>query len=133
VLFSLPDRAIAEWFPNGFLHKHLAYVEWFSPFPKNPDPNHELFKMAQSFKNGQRYASIVPVNDIYQSVHLFLGFFKGIVRATSDNKNKQKAKGKPQRYIVNICMYTPKGKPQRTLPTTLLNLYTVRTMAVRAQ
>jgi hypothetical protein len=70
----LPDKAIAEWFPNGFPHTYLAYVEWFSPFPKYPDPNHQLFKIARSFKDEQRYASIIPVKNICRSVHLFPSF-----------------------------------------------------------
>jgi len=85
VVFSLPDRAIAEWFPNGFPHKHLAYVEWFSPFPTNSDPNHQLFKIARSFKNGQRYASIIPINNIRRSMHLFPSFGAIVPRNWTSN------------------------------------------------
>ena len=72
VIFSLPEKALAEWFSSGnFPHEYLAYVEWFSAFSQNPEPNHELFKISRSFKNEQRLASIIPVNNIRQSIHLF--------------------------------------------------------------
>jgi hypothetical protein len=50
---------------------HLAYVEWFSNIPASPDPNHLMYKVSRLLRNGRRHASIIPVDTILGSVHLF--------------------------------------------------------------
>ncbi|KAF8487819.1 hypothetical protein F5888DRAFT_1796512 [Russula emetica] len=75
VVFSLPENVIAELFPLGMvLPKHLAYVEWFSSIPRAPDPNHLLYKIKRSMKDGMRLASVIPVANIRRSAHLFPDF-----------------------------------------------------------
>lgn len=76
VIFSLNDTIIKEWFPFGTtLPKHLAYLEWFTAFPREPDENHGLYKISRAYHpDGQRLACIVPVSDIYCSVHLLPKF-----------------------------------------------------------
>ena len=39
-----------------------------------PDPNHLLYKIKRSMKDGARKASVIPVANICQSAHLFLDF-----------------------------------------------------------
>jgi len=51
--------------------KHLAYVEWFCPFPKDPDPYYNMFKITRSIKEGKRVSSIIPVAHIMRSIHLY--------------------------------------------------------------
>ncbi|KAJ7826125.1 hypothetical protein B0H14DRAFT_3725210 [Mycena olivaceomarginata] len=53
--------------------KHLAYVEWFSPFT-NPEPDHLMYRINRSVKDGERLVSIVPVGNIRRSVHLLPKF-----------------------------------------------------------
>lgn len=50
--------------------QHLAYVEWFTPFQPNPEPNIGLYKVSRSMQDGARIASVVPVTRIVQSIHL---------------------------------------------------------------
>ena len=53
VVFSLPDKVIAELLPPHIIPpKHLAYVKRFSPFPRASDPNHLLYKIKRSMKDG---------------------------------------------------------------------------------
>jgi hypothetical protein len=75
VVFSLLKKVIAELFPSGMvLPQPLAYVEWFSLIPRAPGPNHLLYKIKHSMKDGIRSASIIPVANIRRSAHLFLDF-----------------------------------------------------------
>ncbi|KAI0245036.1 hypothetical protein BJV78DRAFT_1142163, partial [Lactifluus subvellereus] len=52
----------------------LAYVEWFFSLPRVPDPNHLLYKIKRSMKDGMQLASVIPVANIHQSTHLFPEF-----------------------------------------------------------
>ncbi|KAJ7306652.1 hypothetical protein DFH08DRAFT_720691, partial [Mycena albidolilacea] len=51
----------------------LAYVEWFSPFT-TPEPDHLMYKVIRSLKDGERLVSIVPVGNIRRSVHFLPKF-----------------------------------------------------------
>jgi hypothetical protein len=55
--------------------QHLAYVEWYSPLPNNPERNHLLYKVSpQKEPDGSHICSIIPVANIRRSVHLFPKF-----------------------------------------------------------
>lgn len=72
VVFEIPNRVVKEVFTaNTPPPKYLAYVEWFSPIPVTRGPNHLLYKVTRLTRNGRRCASIIPVNTILHSVHLF--------------------------------------------------------------
>jgi len=49
----------------------LPYIEWFNPIPPMPDSNHGMYKVSRSLTGGRRRASIIPVDSIVSSVHLF--------------------------------------------------------------
>ena len=50
--------------------RHLAYVEWFSPFAQRPDPESRQFSVSRSYDGPDRLCSIVDVRRIVRSVHL---------------------------------------------------------------
>jgi hypothetical protein len=50
--------------------EHLAYVEWFTPFRAEPEPNSKMYKVTRALQGNSRLASIVPVSRIGQSLHL---------------------------------------------------------------
>src|SRR5215472_16277493 len=75
VIFKFPDTAIAHLFPpHRRPPEHLAYVEWFSPFPRTLAPNHHLYKLTHSIRNGECLASILPVQSLRRSIHLIPEF-----------------------------------------------------------
>lgn len=72
----MPEKTIDQLFPsNAIIPKYLAYVEWFSN-PGAPDPNHLLYKIKRStsMADGTRLASIILVDNIRRSAHLFPDF-----------------------------------------------------------
>lgn len=56
------------------LPNHLAYVEWFTPLPATTDSVNQLYKVSRVIRNGERHASVIPVEMILCSVHLFPRF-----------------------------------------------------------
>jgi hypothetical protein len=76
VVFQLPSKILPLLFPSSeaTLPTHLAYVEWFTPIPTTPDSNSGLYKVSRLLRNGRRVASVIPVDTIISSVHLFPRF-----------------------------------------------------------
>ncbi|KAI0827915.1 hypothetical protein BC628DRAFT_1534661, partial [Trametes gibbosa] len=83
VVFKIPGSAMYTLFPNRAVARpeHLAYVEWFTPFPPTPHPDHGLYKISRSLRRGDRIASIVPVQNIARSCHLLPDFGAAAPRA----------------------------------------------------
>ena len=74
VVFQLPARTIRILFPNRPPPQHLAYVEWFSPFPRAPEAASGMYRISRAYGTdypGQRLASIVPAQALERSVQLF--------------------------------------------------------------
>jgi hypothetical protein len=75
VIFSLPSRVQNALFPpNVMPYKHLAYIDWFTKFPENPDSHHLMYKIFPLLRQSERIASIVPLSRILCSIHLFPKF-----------------------------------------------------------
>ncbi|KAG1804353.1 hypothetical protein EV424DRAFT_1330672 [Suillus variegatus] len=75
VIFTIPEKHHASLFPSHIsIPKHLAYVEWFSPFTGTSERNHGMRKVSRSYENGEQLVSIIPVKDIRRSVHLIPKF-----------------------------------------------------------
>ena len=70
VVFQVPSCVIQNVFPNSNSPSYLAYVEWFTPLPQSPDPNHLMYKVSRLTDGGHRHSSIIPVESIISSVHL---------------------------------------------------------------
>ncbi|KAJ7782081.1 hypothetical protein B0H14DRAFT_3585698 [Mycena olivaceomarginata] len=69
VVFSLPPRLAATVLPAG-----LDPAQWFSSFKSQPEPYHLMYKVSRTIKNGDRWASIIPVDNIRRSIHLLPKF-----------------------------------------------------------
>ncbi|KAG1869020.1 hypothetical protein DFJ58DRAFT_857358 [Suillus subalutaceus] len=79
------DTALVSLGPSFRVPKHLAYIEWFTPFPSAPDRHSGLYKLLRSFRGGEKLASIVPLANILRSVHLIPNFGAVVPREwTSD-------------------------------------------------
>ncbi|KAG1874323.1 hypothetical protein F4604DRAFT_1880851 [Suillus subluteus] len=74
-IFSIRERDAQFLFPPTHQPpKHLAYIEWFKPFPSTPDSRHGMYKINRLVHSGERVASIIPVSNIVRSVHLIPKF-----------------------------------------------------------
>lgn len=78
VVFKLPERALPALFPAlpaaSRPRGHLAYIEWFTDFPASPHPDHGLYRIKRSLRNGARLGSIIPVEKLERSCHLYPDF-----------------------------------------------------------
>ena len=71
VVFCISCEAAHHLFPHTInVPKHLAYVEWFTPFWAMPDANYSLYKISCSMMGNSHMSSIVPIHNIVQSIHL---------------------------------------------------------------
>jgi hypothetical protein len=77
-VFSMPPKTHQRIFPGGITPIHLVYVEWYTRFPRNPEPNHLMYKISierdRSSASGHGIGSIIPLSDVVRSVHLFPAF-----------------------------------------------------------
>lgn len=80
VVFQVPEIAVSGLFTQSPPPTYLAYVEWFTPFPPEPEPNHLMYRISRSYKSRRRFASVVPITAIKRSVHLFPQFGPTIPR-----------------------------------------------------
>jgi Plavaka transposase len=80
VVFKIPEKAVDLVFPSADISppNHLAYVEWFTPIPATPDRASHMYKISRMFHGGMQRASIIPVEMILCSVHLFPWFGQNI-------------------------------------------------------
>ncbi|KAI0057420.1 hypothetical protein BV25DRAFT_1812409 [Artomyces pyxidatus] len=88
VIFSLSQRALDAVFPGDpNPPRRLAYIEWFSRFPRLPDAHHRMYRIKRSRNRDlERVAAVVPVDAIRRSVHLFPKFGPGVPEGwTSSN------------------------------------------------
>ncbi|KAM6497273.1 hypothetical protein JOM56_007746, partial [Amanita muscaria] len=71
VVFSIGPMALKHLFGDqNQPPQHLAYVEWFTAFRASPEPDSKLYKVERSYQGNDHLASIVPVTNITQSIHL---------------------------------------------------------------
>ena len=68
-VFKLPASACGRF--GTLQSKHLAYIEWFSPFTHMPEPHHGLRKVSRELSSSLRESEIIEVSRIRQSIHLF--------------------------------------------------------------
>jgi hypothetical protein len=72
VIFSIRPSSLPT---DVQVPKHLAFIQLFSPFPAQPDPNHGMYWIKPCIDdNGQRTCVILPLTTIERSIHLFPKF-----------------------------------------------------------
>ncbi|KAJ7117694.1 hypothetical protein C8R44DRAFT_832357 [Mycena epipterygia] len=92
VIFSIPEKYSRKVFNAGIIvPKYLVYVEWFTAFKQQPEPNHLMYKISRvQDRNGDRMASIIPIDNIRRSVHLFPRFGRVALREWSSSNVLEK-------------------------------------------
>jgi hypothetical protein len=74
-IVSFTSSQLSTWFgENPPQSRHFAYIDWFTKFPAQPDPNHGLYKVSLLRRNQEQQSSMVPIGNIWQSVHLLPAF-----------------------------------------------------------
>ncbi|KAF8958080.1 hypothetical protein BDZ97DRAFT_1906593 [Flammula alnicola] len=74
-IFSLPPSASERWFPHGLPLKHLAYVEWYTPFRRSSfEPNSKMYRVSPLMSGGAQKVSVIPISLIRESIQLFPKF-----------------------------------------------------------
>ena len=74
VIFSLPKN-VTLFSATTYVPSYLAYVEWFTPFESNTDSSHHLYDIERAIDdNGNPCASVISLNNISRSIHLFPHF-----------------------------------------------------------
>ncbi|KAI0058658.1 hypothetical protein BV25DRAFT_1871945 [Artomyces pyxidatus] len=79
ILFDLPDHLREGDLRNA--NKTFAYVEWFTKMA-TPGKDIRMFKVSPSTRQHRRRASIIPVDQILQSCHLFPAFPRSLKHST---------------------------------------------------
>ncbi|KAJ6609589.1 hypothetical protein B0H10DRAFT_2166296 [Mycena sp. CBHHK59/15] len=76
VVFSFPEKSIRKIFKAGItVPKYLVYVEWFTAFKSQPEDNHLMYKISHAENRyGDRMSSIISIDHVRRSVHLFPKF-----------------------------------------------------------
>ena len=87
VIFTIPESAASTLFLDGICpKKYLAYVEWFTDFPDTLNNDTRSYKLHREIQDQQQLASVIPVYNICQSIHLYPQFGKTVPGEwTSDN------------------------------------------------
>ncbi|TBU58884.1 hypothetical protein BD310DRAFT_850215 [Dichomitus squalens] len=71
LIFRLPSKACRQLFPNVVSPGPLAYIEWFTAFTR-PDSVHGMYKVSRCRNDrDELLASVVEVDTIRRSCHLF--------------------------------------------------------------
>ena len=74
VVFKIREKDMAVLFLlTARWPDNLAYVKWFMPF-RQMDPNTKLYQISRSVRQGRRLASMIDVERICHSCHLFPNF-----------------------------------------------------------
>ena len=75
VIFTIPQQVAAQLFHREYQPpKYLAYVEWFTSFSRTPHPDHLLYRIKAVTQQNHRVASIVSLDNVRRSAHLFPDF-----------------------------------------------------------
>ena len=76
VVFSMSKKVLNLLrLSNITVLEHLAYVEWFSNFSKEPEPNSLMYLVKRVVhQHGGPLVSVIPVSSIRCSVHLIPKF-----------------------------------------------------------
>jgi hypothetical protein len=84
VVFKLPKLPDPRF--KSLQSKHLAYIEWFSPFQALPEPHHGFYKVTRNPQVERRQGEVIEVSRILQSIQLF-PCFSGSWRVDWDSDN----------------------------------------------
>ncbi|KAL1667054.1 hypothetical protein GGG16DRAFT_59260 [Schizophyllum commune] len=74
-IFSIPQQHLRHVFlPGVRVARHLAYIEWYTPFSTRADPDNLMYKISPVHIDGGILSSVTPLAHIRRSVHLFPKF-----------------------------------------------------------
>ena len=78
-IFTIPASTVQQWFNEDAsisgASSYFAYVDWFTPFSvSRMGEHHCMYQICYLRVQGEQQSSVIPINLITQSVHLFPKF-----------------------------------------------------------
>lgn len=80
-IFTLPPDMVGQYITSPEPRpRWLACVKWYTQFPRQPHPDHCLYRIKRVQNSGIIGGTVIPLGNIRRSVHLYPNFGRAVPR-----------------------------------------------------